>query len=337
MLGRRVDCALGMRWGALALGATLFVLALPAQASATSPLVTSLYTGAVKKHGVKIALSDDGGLVTVGIAKCAGPCRLVVMKGLSGRNETRRAIAAARSDLSRSANYDEGDFFSFGAGVAYRIKQNLSWARMHGRFARQHVSINVDMTFHATTAASTIPVGKGCTGRPGTKRKGVLRGTLRFTPGLLGTLTVRSFSATLEIPVRESCPPPPPPHHVLHLVTAFTDQGLGEFDVTRLKKGGVFEDAAVTQGGPGFSWFFIYFLNSVRPLPNADYRYAPNLSSGTITGGGPFHGTAKYTGTPKGTHCSHGKLGGDLTARFATLGTVKLLPHGTVKARQCEQ
>ncbi|MBV8941362.1 MAG: hypothetical protein JO240_06500, partial [Solirubrobacterales bacterium] len=248
-------------------------------------------------------------------------------------------------ELARGANYSEGDFFSFGAGVAYRSKQNLGSARMRGTFARHGVSINVNMTFHATTGTTSIPVGKGCTGSPGSKRGGVLKGTLRFHAGLLGTLTVRSFPATLEIPVNESCPPPPPPpppHHILHLVTAFTDRASGqvaEVDATRLKEGGVFEGATVTQSGPipGSTWFFIYFLSSARPLPNADYSYASDLSSGTITGGGPFHGTATYTGTPKGTHCSDGRLGGDLTAHFATLGTVKLFPHGTTKAKQCEQ
>ena len=134
MMERGVGLVLRMRWGALALGVAVVALALPVQASsATGPPASSLYTGVVKEHGVKIALSDDQGLLTVGIAKCAGPCRIVVMKGLSGRNGTRRAIAAARSELATGANYSEGDFFSFGAGVAYRSKQNLGSARMRGR------------------------------------------------------------------------------------------------------------------------------------------------------------------------------------------------------------
>ncbi len=284
----------------------------PAQVSVTSraPSPTSLNTGTVKVRGVELSLNDSQGLLTVNLVK-------------------------------RGANYNEGDFFSFGAGVAYSAKQNLSEARMHGAFARHGVSVNANMTFHATAAAVTIPVSKGCKGKPGRKRKGVLKGTLRFKAGLLGTLTVRSFRATLEIPPKESCPPPPPPRKVVHAVHLSTERGSGRVAgvyAVRFRTGKVFEGATVSSHGPipGTTWLFLYFL-SAGPLQRADYTYAHDLSRGMLTGAGPFHGSARYSGSPKAAHCSSGTLGGDLTAHFVTLGTVTLFPHGPVKAQQCQQ
>ncbi len=342
MLGFCSDLLL-RRWGALVSIAAGLVLALPLQASATSrrtsppdpytgnfgvpggklpqalpvrmsrtshgPSPTNLYTAKLKVRGVTISLDDDQGLLTVQLVK-------------------------------RGANYSEGDFFDFGAGVAYSAKRNLSAARMHGKFATHGVSVKVNMTFRARTAAVTIPVAKGCKGKPGRKRKGVLKGTLTFKPGLLGPLTVRSFAATLELPRNQNCPPPPPPHHVVHGVELATARGSGRVAgvyALRPKKGGVLEGATVISHAPipGSTWLFIYFL-SAGPLPNADYTYAHDLSTGTLTGRGPFHGTATYAGTPKGAHCSSGTLGGNLKAHFATLGIVQLFPPGGTKAQQCQ-
>jgi hypothetical protein len=101
--------------------------------------------------------------------------------------------------------------------------------------------------------------------------------------------------------------------------------------VKKPSSGGVIETVSVFRAGALF-----YYKSTIRlaDLPSLDYKFAHNLSTATITGAKPIHGTANYSGSKAAGNSSSGKLNGNLAVMFASIGAVNPFVHGALNATQ---
>jgi hypothetical protein len=93
----------------------------------------------------------------------------------------------------------------------------------------------------------------------------------------------------------------------------------------------VSESVTTGSSGSGWSFFHSVFING---LPTSDYTFSPNLTKAKVTGHSPLKGTANYQGNKISSNFTTGKLSGNLTASFATIGRVKLFAHGALTGNQ---
>src|SRR5690242_15609541 len=97
----------------------------------------------------------------------------------------------------------ENDNYSFSGSKKDPLKfqqgskpASLQFAKVTGTFGNSGGSIN--LTFHATGPAHNVSVPKGCTGHGGKARPGTLSGSYILHADKLGTITQKSFKATLS-------------------------------------------------------------------------------------------------------------------------------------------
>jgi hypothetical protein len=174
----------------------LFGLAIPAGALADGSGSEYIQTVKVKKNaGFKLSVLASKGNPTA----CGGPCPSSV-----------GAFLVKHSGSGVGSTTQTNDY-GLSSGITFMGSKNLSSAKVSGTFAKRRGSIR--MTFHATKAATAVPVPKGCTGTPGKQRKGVLKGSFKLKADKLGTETLKSIRATFVKPPKiTSCSPGHPSH-----------------------------------------------------------------------------------------------------------------------------
>lgn len=244
---------------------------------------------------------------------------------------TKRTLYGGSSVAGAS---DEVDRYDFNRGIAFTGSSNLGSAHLKGVLLKGRGSI--DMIFHATGRATTVPVPKHCTGNPGEKRPGELKGSFELKADRLGTVKVKVVAATLKIlPTIFECSGGG--GHSSH-GTSLTANGsknghaLYVYASKPLSRGLVSEGISVAQVGNGDSFQFSHSLTILAP--RSAYTFSGNLARGRLRGIGSLRGTATYRGSPAGKGTSEGTLRGDLEAIFAAIGRVRPFAHGAVSAQQ---
>jgi hypothetical protein len=300
-----------VRWCGLALGAVLLGLALPSGALADGCGTLCLTTVTVSKN--------DGFKLTLGASK-----------GFSTNPSVLSASLEKHSGGTGLGSVTQSNDYGFAKGITFTGKTNLSSAHIAGTFAKKRGSIK--MTFHATSPASSVPLPKGCTGKAGTSRKGKLSGSFQLKADRLGTVRLKSIRATLARPPRITGCSGGSTGHATYL-SGYNVSRTHSFFVTATEPSGTSpasEDISVSKSGAGFN--FSYEL--IVMVPRSDYTSPGNLKSATLTGYGPIHGSASYTGSPPSQGMSRGTLSGDLSVAMFAIGTVKPFANGPLAADQ---
>lgn len=88
--------------------------------------------------------------------------------------------------------------YRFNRGIAFTASHNLGTAHVAGELLRRRGAAR--LSFRATGPGEPVPLPKGCSGAPGQKRHGVLRGSLLLRADRLGTVTLHTIGATLKVP-----------------------------------------------------------------------------------------------------------------------------------------
>lgn len=250
----------------------------------------------------------------------------------SGGDSSLLTASLARRSGSGSGSSDEVDRYDFNRGIAFTGSSDLRWARVRGVLLRGRGSIRV--AFHATGRARPVPLPKGCTGSPGKKRRGVVRGSFVLKADRLGTIRVKVIAATLKIPpvISECTGGGGPGSHGTTLMANGSVDGhaLYVFATEPRSRGLVREGVSVARVGAGFS-----FSHSLTVLaPRTAYTFSDDLARGKLRGVGDLRGNATYLGSRASGGASQGLLRGNLAAGFAAIGTVRPFAHGPVSADQ---
>jgi hypothetical protein len=224
----------------------------------------------------------------------------------------------------------ESDSYLFRNVTWRHVKSDLSSAQLSGKFVDGYGSIR--MTFTATQPATSLPAPKDCRrGRhPGTGRKGELKGSYELKADKVGKITFSSFPATLEIPPR--CLPGPGIFNYTELSGRYTSPSgrkEGVFAYEPRGSSSVLEEIYTHFCSQGSKRFCFNHKLTVR-APNSDYSFSSDLSSASLEGAGALTGTANYSGTAvaPGGGTSTGKLTGEFSGTFATIGNVDPIADG---------
>ena len=196
----------------------------------------------------------------------------------------------------------------------------LTFAKIKGTFANGRGSI--DLTFHPTGRARHVSVPGGCRGHGGQRRRGTLSGSYTLRADRLGTITQRSFEATIstadytcgvrrhEYGVETNA------SHQLPMLEASKPTPSGPvsetIDVFRYDKDGSFDHSYTVSG-----------------LPSSDFQFDPStLNAGEVTGAGAISGTATYSSTYSSSRLTTGRMRGNLAVTFASIGRASPFPRG---------
>lgn len=216
----------------------------------------------------------------------------------------------------------ENDSYGFVGAIGHPLKtavKGLQSAKIKGTFANNGGSI--DLTFHATGPAQHVSVPKGCTGHPGERRSGTLSGSFTLHADNLGTLTQKSFQATIST-ASINCVKRP---HGYDLETSSaTSAYVSVFKAS--STGSVFE--TIDLGGIGDGWE-VDHRYTVSGLPSSDFRVnRSKLNRGHVVGGGGISGNATYASTQSSTHHTTGTMNGSLAVTFASIRKVTAVLNG---------
>lgn len=300
MIPRVLRQAFTIRKSLLVVGVAVLGLALPAGALAKTEHIDT--AGVMKAKGFKLSLNVLQGALT----------------GYGGRNPNSVAGILKKKSGHATQVYN----YAFNKGIKFKGSKNLGSATVKGTFAKGLGKI--DMKFHATGKATRARVPKGCTGSPGKKRRGVFRGTYKLHANKLGTITVRSFRATLSSAV-VSC------NRSTHGYVLETFPSNKPYvQVSKASATGPVTESIEVSKGPG-AWSFTYTY-SVSREPSSDYKVGSKLSTAKVIGAGGIKGTATYSGSKSKN--SFGKLKGTLRVTMAAIGPVSPFGSGTQGAEQ---
>jgi hypothetical protein len=221
----------------------------------------------------------------------------------------------------RTGESTESVSFRFTAGVAFAGSSDLSSAQVTGNLLDDRGSIN--LAFSPNGAPSAVPVPKGCTGTPGSLRRGTLTGSLILNADRLGTVTLTAADATLATPPGISECSGARSHRsqgtAIEGEASRGGEGAYVFAFKPSRSGSAREGVTLFRAGDGFS--FSWSFSAL--VPRSDYTFTSDLAGGTLTGVRGFHGTARYVGSPAHGGASHGRIAGNLWADFASLGAVR--------------
>ncbi len=291
--------ALGRPGRLLILAVAVTALALPATAQAVD-----LNAKTVKKNrGFKLSLSAS--------------------QGQGGFPDSLNANLAKGREL---------DSYFFSKGITFTAAADLSSADIKGKFKKHKGSIK--MHFHSTGPKRSNPVPKGCTGTPGSRRKGVLKGKFKLKADHLGTIRVTKDKATLSTPpfvTGGTCGGGGGGGHGTTLSGFRSGHGKSaSVFATKPRKGKVTEFVSSGVFGSGFS--FNHSMGVVTSRSN--YTFSKNLKKGHVHGPGTIFGNASYKGSAAVNGFSNGKVGGTLKGHSAAIGTIKPFSKGKMPAQQ---
>jgi hypothetical protein len=281
----------------LVLGTAVVGLAFPAGAMAATEQITT-----------KAVTKTDGFRLQVKVVQGAPT-------GYGGRypNSVAGILNRTNGHATQANNYA---FSSFGVHtLTFKGSRDLSSAKISGTFVNGRGSIN--MTFHATGTKYHVSVPKGCTGHGGYRRLGTLTGSYTLHADKLGTITQKSFQATLSTASFQCSKPS-------HGYDLQTIGGNPYVDIFKSKTGSVSE--LIEKSGSGNGWAITHTY-SVKGEPSTDYKVGKNLKTATVTGAGGISGKASYTATHTiSSNQTTGTMSGSLAVTMATIGKVPAFP-----------
>lgn len=244
--------------------------------------------------------------------------------GYGGRFQNSVAAILFKHDK----NATENDNYAFSATHSHPLKfkpanKSLQSAKITGTFANGGGSIN--MTFHGTGKTSKVKVPKRCTGHAGERRSGTLSGSFTLHADHLGTITQKSFKATISTASFSQC---------TKSSRGYKVQTIGYkpayISVLKSSTNKVSEEFEVSSNGGG--WVFDHTY-TVSGLPSSDYSLnTKRLNSGTVKGAGGISGTAKYSSKGSSSRQTTGKMTGSLAVTFASIGKVVAFPTKSGRA-----
>lgn len=334
MFEQFVAGALRARWMVLVGGTLAVALVLPAggvaQAQRTSSGKTPvefLDSAAVKvNHGFKLSLEVSNELVD-GTRHHANRLvrapQAVRNNASAASGQTARFDAAVFKVSGKGVGSEEqyADYL-FESGVTFKGSTDLKSAALTGTLRNHRGPVN--LTFHATAPATSVPVPKECTGSAGMIRKGMLEGKFALKADKLGTEKLSSLRATLERPPKlKSCSGGKQQHSV-ELSGSGPTSSNRLMDVEAFKTPGrrpVEEDVAEQHEGSGFSFEYVVAVK----VPRSHYTYSSDLSGAEVEGYGAIKGSATYFGNAETNGQSRGQLSGDLSATSAAIGKIRPL------------
>lgn len=232
--------------------------------------------------------------------------------------------------FKHNGNATENDNYSFSAGKGHPLNfstgkstKPLQFATIKGTFAKGRGSIN--LTFHATGPAHHVSVPKGCQGTAGERRSGTLSGSYTLHADKLGTITQKSFKATIST-ANWTCNPKTHGYDVTTLI------GNPYVDIFKSSTGSVTETIDKEPNGSGWAFSYEYY---VKGLPGSDYNVqtTSTLKKATIKGSGGISGNATYSSSGSSKHRTKGHASGSLAVNMASIGVVKAFP----KSRKATQ
>ena len=162
-------------------------------------------------------------------------------------------------------------------------------------------------------------VPKGCHGQAGQRRSGTLSGSYTLHADKLGTITQKSFKATIST-ASFQCNKPTHGYDVQSLV------GNPYVDIFKSSTGKVTETIEDSLNGKGWQYIHKFYVTG---LPGSDYtvQTPSNLKKATIKGGGGISGGATYSSSGSSSHKTTGKVSGTLAVTMASIGVVKAFPN----------
>jgi hypothetical protein len=295
---------------------TITVLALPAVSHAGDSLITRKPVKVNK--GFKLSLFATQALKSPGAGLPAQPA----------------SVSAFLTRGPETASYD------FRKGIRFSARKNLKSGRIKGSFVQHRGRIN--MAFRATSKARKAPVPKGCTGKPGAQRNGILRGKFRLKADRLKTVRIKRIKVTLVRPATiTNCNGNPGGGGAFHgtVLNASRTGSHRRVDVFAQKP---------RHGRVNYSVSFTKFTNAyvfswginLLSAPRTAYTSSSDLSKGTLRSVGPqLAGTAHFSGSPVvggslADGFSSGRLGGTLRAKLRSIGTLRPFKGGKLQAVQ---
>lgn len=215
--------------------------------------------------------------------------------------------------------------YSFASGIA------VTPTKIDAKLGK-YGDIDLSLTGAKSSGKSALP--KGCTGKPGKTRKGTFGGSLRFVADSSYFKTIKAKSlkgSSLKIGKIDCSggnggggPTPGQVSGVSLTLSGDVDGGMLSFTATKgYQSAMVMEQDSATAPAS-----IMHFVTGYGKAASLDV--APDLSSATVKGEQPLlSGTGSFEGQGSGTSAS-GTLSGDLTARFDSIGAVKLTGDGLI-------
>lgn len=230
---------------------------------------------------------------------------------------------------SKSGSNQSHDLSRSGKGVAYKVGKNLSSAKLKASYGSLGA---VNMKFVPTGPLAKGPkLPKGCTGKRGVQRKGILRGTLKFRMKKGGaSYSKKSLAATLSkgsTITRCSGTPGGGFTHSYNLNPTLSGNALSVF-ASR------YSGKRVTQNFSVYSspTKVISLSHTIYATKKGAKYFDPktDLSSAKMVAIGPWlSGSLSYTADPSqssGGTSSYGTMTGKLKAKFDFIGTKSISP-----------
>jgi hypothetical protein len=300
----------------LVLGIVVLGLALPATSAAgVNPCSQSDVQATCQINTTPIHKGSKGFELTLSITQqvqegYGGPVKVNSLAGVLFRHRGQATESDYYSPFGSRRHPLE---FSWG-GTRTRP---LQFVKIKGTFADGRGSIN--LTFHATAPARHVTVPKGCWGHGGRRRPGILSGSYTLRADKLGTITQKSFKATITT-AAYTCNP-------AHAYGVQTDAShhLPLLFVLKPSSTGLVTETidAFNDGNAGF----FQYSYTVSGLPSSDFTLNPStLNRGHVIGAGGISDTATYTSKHSSTIGTTGRMSGSLAVTFASIGRATPFP-----------
>jgi hypothetical protein len=231
--------------------------------------------------------------------------------------------------------------YGFRKGIKFSARKNLKSGRVKGSFVQHRGRIN--MAFRATSKARKVPVTKGCTGKPGAQRNGILKGKFRLKADKLGTVRVKRLKVTLVRPATiTDCNGNPGPGGGQFHGTTLNASNNGRHQrvdvfVQKPRHGRVNYTVSLAKFTRAYTFSWGINLTSA---PRSSYTFSSDLSKGTIKSvGNQMSGRGQFSGTPVvggslADGFSSGRLGGSLKVKLRSKGTLRPFKSGKLQAVQ---
>ena len=346
MFERFVAGALRARWIVLVIGTVTVSLVLPSGGSAQgrrrsahrAAPVEFLDSAVVKvNHGFKLSLEASNGLVDGtrhgGARMVRGPDAVPGVEPAAAKRTTSMNVDLSKVSGKGIGRVSQYASYAFESGITFKGSTNLSSAKLTGTLLDHRGTVN--LTFHATEPAKSVPVPKNCTGSAGMSRTGMLEGKLALKADKLGTEKLSSLRATLVRPPKLKNCSGGRQYHSVELFGYEPTSSNRPVYVEAIKTPGhrpLSEFVEEQHNGTGFEFEYQVSVNA----PRSDYTYSSDLSTGQVEGYGAIKGSASYAGGPETSGQSDGELSGDLSATSTAIGKIQPFSNGALSSSQTQ-
>jgi hypothetical protein len=253
----------------------------------------------------------------------AGPITVknykMTVSGYDGKSSDSVSVIFSR----KSGTAMQMHSYSFSSGVTVKVAGNLGTASIKGSLGR-FGAVNLKLSGVGGLRSYAPPAG--CTGTRSKGRAGTLKGSLRLVADstYVRTVTARSLKAQTFKSGAIECGGTSNPRDTagVTLSSTTTDDGLLSVSAQKLASGGTSQTVMRMEDSTKTAPASIMHLISV---PGGSLDVAPDLTSASLKGASAFlTGTASFTAEDAFGTTAMGKLGGDYTARFDSIGPIAI-------------